>query len=228
VRVFFATDSKLQYRYPFKVCTSCGAGKKACRTELSTFYQSMNSLGLCWGRLGSDAFVPAMIAAVQTELGNVPSGITAISCLDFDVSKISAFSSKLPTMTRESAVAAIDALIKEIQASIMRARITCDRGALLESLFEVGIHLGASQAIASTFMCMTIPMDWQGNMRNHLNLVSSGITGFGPCIPGVNAATAAGVPLSAMNAYEPFSIIVGLHMQVLWAVSLSDCCCSCP
>ena len=28
--------------------------------------------------------------------------------------------------------------------------------------------------------------------------------------------------------YELFSVIVGLQMQVLWAVSLSDCCCACP
>lgn len=228
VRVYFSNEGKPQYRYPFKVCTNCGAGKKACRTELSTFYQSMNALGLSWGRLGSDAFVPAMITAVQAELANVPAGINAIGCLDFDVSKVSSFSGRLPGMNRNTAVAEIDAMIKEIQASVMRARVTCDRGALLESLFSTGIHLGAAQAIASTFMCMTIPPDWQGNMRNHLNLASSGISGFGPCISGVNAATAANVPVGAPNAYEPFSIIAGLHMQVLWAVTLSDCCCSCP
>lgn len=228
VRVFFNNDAKTQVRYPFTVCTSCSPGKRACRTELSTFYQSMNSLGLCWGRLGSDAFTPATIAAVQTQLTNVPIGITSIGCLDFDVNKISSYSSRLPGMTRVTAVAEIDAMIKEIQASVMRARVTCDRGALLESLFSTGIHLGAAQGIANSFVCQMIPADWQGNLRNHLGLVSSGISGFGPCLTGVNPATATGVPVGATNAYEPLSVIIGLHMQVLWAVSLTDCCCGCP
>ncbi|MGB4848139.1 MAG: hypothetical protein WBP41_09495 [Saprospiraceae bacterium] len=227
VRVYFNNEGTIRARYAFTVSNSA-SGKKACRTELSTFYQSMNSIGLCWGRLGSDAFVPGMIMAVQTELTNVPSGITSIGCLDFDVKKVSTFSAKLSGMTREAAVSAIDALIKEIQASIMRARVTCDKGALLESLFETGIHLGASQAIASTFMCMTIPMDWQGNIRNHLSLVSSGISGFGPCIPGVSSTLPSTVPVGATNAYEPFSIIIGIHQQVLWAASLTNCCCMCP
>ena len=229
VRVYVKNEGTVRYRYPFKVCTNCtGGGKKACRTELSTFYQSMNSLGLCWGRLGSDPNFTASIPGVQTQLTNVAVGINAIGCLDFDVNKISSFSSILPGMTRVTAVNEIDAMIKEIQASVMRARVTCDRGALLESLFSTGIHLGASQAIANSFMCTSIPADWQGNLRNHLGLVAAGIRGFGPCIPGVNPATATNVPVGAMNAYEPFSIIVGLHMQVLWAVSLSDCCCACP
>lgn len=228
VRAYFNNEGKPQARYAFSVCTNCVGGKRACRTELSTFYQSMNSLGLCWGRLGSDAFVPAMISGVQTQLTNVAAGINAIGCLDFDVNRISTFSAQLPSKTRETSVAEIDAIIKEIQSAVVRARITCDNGALLESLFQVGIHLGASQAITNTFMCMTIPPDWQGNLRNHLSLVTSGIAGFGPCIPGVNPATAANVPVGAANAYEPFSIIVGLHTQVLWAVSLSNCCCACP
>lgn len=228
VRVFFANESNAQIRVPFTVCATCGGGKKSCRTELSTFYQSMNSLGLCWGRLGSDAFTATTIAGVQTELANVPVGITSIGCLDFDVSKISSYSSSLPGKTRVTAVNEIDALIKEIQASIMRAKVTCDRGALLESLFITGIHLGAAQGIANSFVCQSIPADWQGNLRNHLGLVSSGISGFGPCLTGVNPATAAGVPVGATNAYEPLSVIIGLHMQVLWAVSLTDCCCVCP
>ncbi|MBK9106400.1 MAG: hypothetical protein IPL92_18015 [Saprospiraceae bacterium] len=228
VRVFINNDSKTQIRYPFTVCTSCGAGKKACRTELSTFYQSMNSLGLCWGRLGSDAFTATTIAAVQTQLGNVPVGITSIGCLDFDVNKITSYSSRLPGMTQASAVSEIDALIKEIQASVMRARVTCDRGALLESLFSAGIHLGAAQGIANSFVCQTIPPPWQTNLRNHLGLVSSGISGFGPCLTGVNSATASTVPVGAPNAYEALSVIIGLHMQVLWAVSLTECCCTCP
>ncbi len=228
VRVFFNNEAKTQIRYPFTVCTNCSSGKKACRTELSTFYQSMNSLGLCWGRLGSDAFTATTIAAVQAELSNVPVGITSIGCLDFDVNKISSFSSRLPGMSQVTAVNEIDALIKEILASVVRARTTCDRGVLLESLFSVGIHLGASQGIANSFVCQTIPLDWQGNLRNHLGLVSQGISGFGPCLGGVNPATVSTIPVGATNAYETVSVIIGLHMQVLWGVSLTDCCCTCP
>lgn len=73
-----------------------------------------------------------------------------------------------------------------------------------------------------------IPLNLQDNLRNYLGLMSSGIAAFGPCIPGVNPATAMNVPVGAGNAYEPFSVIKGLHMQVLWAVSLSDCYCACP
>jgi hypothetical protein len=130
-------------------------------------------------------------------------------------------------MSRAQAVNEIDLLIKEIQGSIQRANISCDNGAGLGSLYLIGIHLGASQAICNTFVCRAIPMDWQSNLRNHLSLVSRGISEYSACIPGVSPSVVSTVAVGSPNAYIPFSTIVGIHIQVLWSVSLSTCCCSC-
>jgi len=187
----------------------------------------MYSLGLSWGRLGSDVFVPQMISDVQATLGNVVDGINMVACLDFDVNRIRSFSGRLPGLNRQQAVNEIDQLIRELHASVQRAGITCDRGASLESLFITGVHLGASQAIANTFVCRTIPADWQQNVRNHLATARNGLAGFQACIPNVSLSLFNNVPVGAMNAYEPFSFIVGIHIGILWNVALSDCCCYC-
>ena len=228
VRAYFNNESEIRSRHAFTISNTPVAGKgNVCRTELSTFYAGMSALGLAWGRLGSDVIVPVMITDVQMTLNNAITGIQTIPCLDFQVQRIRDFSNRLPGLTREQAVNEIDHLIKELGGSIHRARVTCDFGASLESLFTIGIHLGASQAIANTFVCRTIPADWQMNLRNHLSTAGTGIAGYSACIPGVNPAIVSNVPVGAINAYEPFSFIVGIQMQVLWAVSLSDCCCRC-
>src|SRR4030095_6568698 len=181
----------------------------------------MNSFGIAWGRLGSDVITPVVISEIQATLGNVVAAINVIaSCIDFDARRISEYSNRLPGLTRVQAVNETDQLIKQLQAS-------CDNGAGLGALFIAWIHLGASQAIANTFVCRMIPPEWQANLRNHLSLVQSGITGFLPCTPGVNPGLVGTVNIGAANAYQPFSTIVGIHMQVLWAVSLTDCCCYC-
>lgn len=227
VRVFFNNESSpVRYRYPFTVGNTVSKGK-ICRKELSTFYAGMNSFGLCWGRLGSDAFVPQMISDVQVTLGNVIAALHTIPCLDYDANKISNFSSHLPSLSRQQAVDEINQIILDILASIKRANISCDLGTSLESLFVCGVHLGAAQAIANTFICRPLPADWQQNVLNHLLTARNGIAGFIACIPGVNQSVFNTVPVAAANAYEPFSVIVGIQTQILWAVSLSDCCCNC-
>lgn len=164
VRTYFNGEWTVRSRYPFTVSKSGGTGAKICRTELSTFYAGMNSLGLCWGRLGSDAFVPEMITAVQTTLPNVIAALNVIPCLDFDANKIRNFSSRLQSLSRQQAVNEIDQLIREIQAALQRANITCDKGGNLEALFTGGVHLGAAQAIANTFICRMISPEWQSNI----------------------------------------------------------------
>jgi hypothetical protein len=225
-RAYFNNEGIVRSRYPFTV-GRLATGRKICRNELSSFYAGMNSLGLCWGRLGSEPMGPATIADVQLTLPNATAGINAIGCLDFDVTKISNFSSRLPQLTQPQAVNEIEQLIKEIQGSVNRAQITCDKNVNLESLYIAAIHLGAAQGIANTFVCRMIPAAWQANLRSHLSLVQSGLSGFNACIPGVNPSIVSTVPVGAPNAYEPFGTIIGIHMQVLWAVSLSDCCCYC-
>lgn len=227
VRAYFNGEGTVRFRYPFVVGRAAGGGTKLCRTELSIFYAGMNALGLSWGRLGSDAFVPAMIANVQLTLNNVVTALQQVPCLDFDANKIRSYSSRLPQMNRVQAVNEIDQLIKEIQGSLGRANIACDNGTFLQSLFVAAVHMGASQGIANTFVCMTIPADWQGNLRNHLGLVTSSLASFNACLPGFNTSVISTVPLGAPNAYETVSTIIGINMQVLWSVSLSNCCCYC-
>ncbi len=224
VRTHFNEEPTVRSRYAFTVAKS---GTKIWRNELSTFYAGMNSLGLCWGRLGSDAFIPAMISNVQLTLGNVTGAIKVIPCLDFDAARISDFSSRLPALSRQQAVDEIDRLIKELGAAINKAHVSCDKGTTLEALFITGVHLGAAQAIASTFICRPIPPDWQTNINNHLSTARNALQGFSACVPSVNLSVFNTVPVNAPNAYEALSVIIGIHTQVLWAVSLSDCCCYC-
>lgn len=231
VRSYFNNESKIRSRYEFLVGRTTtgrtGQPGRFCNKELSLFYAGVYGLGLCWGRLGSDVIAPGTITDVQATLTTVITALNTITCLDFDVQKISNYSIRLPGMSRVQAVNEIDLLIKEIQGSIQRANISCDNGAGLGSLYLIGIHLGASQAICNTFVCRAIPTDWQSNLRNHLSLVSRGISEYSACIPGVSPSIVSTVAVGSPNAYISFSTIVGIHIQVLWSVSLSTCCCSC-
>ncbi|MEI7586922.1 hypothetical protein [Runella sp.] len=233
VRSYFNNESVIKSRYAFTVGKASpttgktGRSGRFCNKELSLFYSGVYGLGLCWGRLGSDVIAPGTITDVQATLTTTITALNTITCLDFDVQKISSYSARLPGMSRVQAVNEIDLLIKEILGSIQRANISCDNGAGLTSLYLIGIHLGASQAICNTFVCRAIPMDWQTNLRNHLSLVSRGISEYSACIPGVSPSLVSTVAVGSPNAYIPFSTIVAIHIQVLWSVSLSTCCCSC-
>ena len=234
IRSYFNNENTIRSRYAFTVGRAStattvkpGMPGKFCNRELSLFYAGVYGLGLCWGRLGSDVIAPGTITDVQATLTTTITAINTITCLDFDVNKIRNYSVRLPGMSRVQAVNEIDLLIKELLGSIQRANITCDGGAGLASLYSIGIHLGASQAICNTFVCRAIPMDWQQNLRNHLSLVSRGISEYSACIPGVSPSVVSTVAVGSPNAYIPFSTIVAIHIQVLWSVSLSTCCCSC-
>ncbi len=228
VRVFFNNEtSPVRVRYPFTVAKKIAFSAKLCRNELSTFYAGMNSLGLCWGRLGSEIFSSTVISAVQTTLPNAIAAIQTVPCLDFDINKIREYSSRLPSLTQVQAVDEIDRLIKEIQGSVARANVQCDNGGSLMSLFIAGIHLGAAQAIANSFVCRMIPPEWQTNINNHLVTARDGLAGFSACIPSFNFSVFGMVPVNAGNAYEPVTFIIGIHTQVLWTVSLTNCCCYC-
>ncbi|GAA4401531.1 hypothetical protein GCM10023187_15790 [Nibrella viscosa] len=232
VRAYYNNEGVVRSRYSFTVSrtpvVNQPAGGKLCNRELSIFYAGVYGLGLAWARLGSDVIAPGTIADVQAVLGNAITGLNTIGCLDFNVNKISDYTRRLPGMSRAQAVNEIDALIKEILGSIQRSRISCSNGVSLASLYSIGIHLGASQGIANTFVCRMIPADWQQNLRNHLGLVRDGIAAYSSCIPGVSPSLVNAVDVSSPNAYIPFSTIVSIHIQVLWSVSLSSCCCSCP
>lgn len=222
VRVYFNNEtSPVRYRHSFSVSKTKIASAKLCRSELSTFYAGMNSLGLCWGRLGSDIFSNNVITDVQNTLPNAIAAIQTIQCLDFDVSKIRNFSTRLPSLTQVRAVDEIDGLIKEIQGSISRANIQCDNNTNLMSLFIGGIHLGAAQGIANSFVCGMIPAAWQNNLNNHLSTARNGLVGFIACIPTFNLSNLGLVPVNATNAYETVTFIIGIHTQLLWTVFIN-------
>ncbi len=104
IRAFFNDDGKVRVRYPFTVSKTATTAAKLGRTELSSFYAGMNSLGLCWGMLGSDIYSTTVISFVQTTLPNAITAIQSIPCLDFDVNKIRQFSSRLSNLTQTPAV----------------------------------------------------------------------------------------------------------------------------
>lgn len=141
VRSYFNNESKIRSRYAFTVGRAStaigrpGRPGRFCNRELSLFYAGVYGLGLCWGRLGSDVIAPGTITDVQATLTTAITALNTITCLDFDVQKISSYSARLPGMSRVQAVNEIDLLIKEILASILRANITCDGGAGLASLY---------------------------------------------------------------------------------------------
>lgn len=197
------------------------------KNELSQFYAGMNAFGLAWGRLGSEPMSPVMIRDVQGALQNAIAGIQAAPCIGFDVNKIRNFSSRLPTISQPQAVNEINQLIRELQAAIQRAAVACDKGASFEGVFIAGVHLGAAQAIANTFIGRMIPTDWQNNLRNHLITANNGLSGFQACIPGFNFSHFNNVPINAANAYEPFSVIVGIHTNVVRSIALTECSCKC-
>ncbi len=118
-------------------------------------------------------------------------------------------------------------LCLSIAAAVQKANVQCDNRTTLMSLFTGGIHLGAAQGIANSFVCRNIPQQWQTNINNHLSTARNGLSGFSACIPSFNFAVFNNVPTGAGNAYEPVTYIMGIHMQVLWAVSLTGCYCYC-
>jgi hypothetical protein len=123
----------------------------------------------------------------------------------------------------------IQAIIRKLQDVITRSSAVCDNRITLSSLFVTGVHLGAAQAHASCQQCRPtpMPMAFQTVIRNHLNTARDAFANYLICVPGVSLNQFDAVPLGSTNSLAAHTHIVGLHTNLLWNISLSDCCCDC-
>ncbi len=234
VRAYFNNEYKVRARYPFVVSSKpvAGACQKHCRSELSVFYAGMGGLGSAWARTANEPTVMTAeaVLAIQGVLGNARDALNVMRmCIRFDITKLNTLISRMPSLTNVQAESEIQALIRELQTIIAQSTATCDRGATLSSLFVTGVHVGAAQGHASGRQCQPapMPMAFQTVIRNHLNTARDAFAAFLGCVPGFSLSQFDSVPLGSMNSIEAHTHIVGLHTNILWNISLSDCCCCC-
>jgi hypothetical protein len=208
-----------------------GTPQRLCRNELSVFFAGMSGLGAAWGRAANEPFTMNAVAVsdMQGVLGNARDALNMVHCIGFDINKLSNLISRLPSLSNIQAVAEIEALIKELQGIIANVQLDCGNGATLTSLYVSAIHVGAAQAWTSSRICMPTPMplNIQTVIANHLSTAASAFAGFLPCTPGVTLSQFSSIPLNSTNSAEPHTRVVGLYTNLLWNISLSECCCNC-
>ena len=216
--------------------------KLYCRFELSTFYYASQLLGSAWGRSATEpAFpTPIGISAMQAHLRTALDVFKDYeNCLNYDLFKLRKLESELRTMSSATISKEIEMIIKELQTAINRAAFKCDNGVQPIALFVAGVHLGAAQAWASAQQCMPVPMPAPvaSVISAHLNTASTALAPYAPCLDATRADKSkvaafnfnnfSNVPLTSLNSIEAHTFIVGTETQLLWAIALSDCCCSC-
>jgi hypothetical protein len=204
---------------------------KACRKELSVFFYAMDALGTTWVR---PIFEPGMMAArtisdLQAAFSAADAGLSLFPCINFDRSRITRLSGSLNSLTGAQASKESEKIILDVQLAIRNAAISCSNGMSIEQLFIMGIHLGAAQAYASSRLCQPVPMpaNIQSVITSHLQTARAAAATLTACMPDLNLNIFNNVPLASMNSTEPHTFIVGIITQTLWAVTLTDCCCTC-
>jgi len=207
-----------------------GAGTRVCRNELSLFYQGAHSLGTAWVRpVFEGSFLsPLAISQIQGALDNLLAGVNAIPCIVFDRTRITALSRRIPTLSPDTAITETEALIRDLQLAVRTVPLTCDSGVNLESLFVVGVHLGAAVGWSTGFTCQdAIPADVISAMQAHLDTARQAAEAYRPC----SSSFDPDLFRTAINLNEPgievFTDLVGVYNLYVWNVSLSDCCCTC-
>ncbi|MDQ3142757.1 MAG: hypothetical protein M3Q56_10985 [Bacteroidota bacterium] len=214
-----------------------------CRFELSSFYSASGALGSAWGRSATEPPIPTVmaVAAISAHLSLVASTFAMYEdCLQYDLSKVRNLRARLSSLSSSQITQEIEIIIKELEIAVSRAPFTCDNGVNPISLYVGGVHLGAAQAWASAQQCRAAPMPAvvATVIRNHLTTAASALTPYSPCLQATMAdgvtkilafdfASIGMVPLASMNSIEAHTNIVGIHTQLLWAIALSDCCCTC-
>jgi hypothetical protein len=212
-----------------------GGNGRFCRAELSVFYHGMQSLGDVWGRTAcpfeSDPLSASAVADMRAALADAVNGLGVFppGCIPFDVAVIKSLSNRLPSLTRVQIEQEVRVnIILKLQQALAEARFTCDHGVNPSALFVAGVHLGAAQAFASCFLCHPpIPAAFQTVMANHLKTAHDALVPYAACIPNFDFNTFGKVPLGSTIPGEPHTHVVGIETQLLWSITLSDCCCTC-
>ena len=233
VRTYFNNESIVRSRYPFTVGNLPSSDpNQLCRAPLSVFFAGMTGLGAAWARTTCEPTVMSAIGVsdIQGALSNTRDGLEILKdCYQFDTRELTSLISRMPSLTNVQAESEIHTLVRKLQDIIARSQAVCDNRITLSSLYVSGVHLGAAQAHASCRQCQAapMPMAFQTVIRNHLNTARDAFANFLPCVPGVSLSQFDAVPLNSMNSLVAHSNIVGLHTNLLWNISLSDCCCDC-
>ena len=211
--------------------TQQGTTQKLCRTELSAFYYAAQALGSAWGRMGTESPMLSAdaVAACDAHLSLLDATLGVFQCIVFDRNRIRNLRGKLANTSTQQLVAEIETIIKDLQGVVQNLRLSCDNNVSLSALYVGGIHLGAAQAWASSRQCMPTPMPTaiQTVIQNHLLTASTALTPYAACIPNFDFSGFGRVMLGSMNSILPHTQIVGMETQLLWAIALSDCCCTC-
>lgn len=233
VRTYFNNEGVVRSRYPFTVSLNAvSEPDQLCRTPLSVFFAGLTGLGAAWARTTCE---PTNMSAggindIQAVLRNARDGLQAMrECLTFDISELDQLISSIPSLTNVQAEAQIQALVRKLQPITANTNAVCTRSVPLSALYVSAVHLGAAQAHASCQICRAapMPMAYQTVIRNHLNTARDAFAAYLPCVPGVSLPQFDAVPLNSPNSLEAHTHIVGLHTNLLWNISLSDCCCNC-
>ncbi len=213
--------------------TQQGSTQKLCRVELSSFYFAAQSLGTVWGRAATE---PGMLSAgavadCDAALSVLDGVLGSISCIVFDRNRIRNLRGILSTASSQQVVLETERLIKDLQVVVQNLKVSCDNGVHISALYIAGIHLGAAQAWASSRQCMPTPMPIaiQTTIQNHLTTANNALIPYSACITHFDFSnfTRITANLGSMNSILPHTLITGTETQLLWAIALSDCCCSC-
>jgi hypothetical protein len=211
--------------------TGTAASARICRKELSAFFYAMTALGTTWARpmYEPGAMSARTIADLRGAFSIVVPTLNLFPCIIFDRNRITSLSAGLAGMTGTQAARETERLILDLQVAVRKAAITCNSGFNLEQLYIAGIHLGAAQAHASSRICQAVPMpaNIAAVITNHLTTAHNALVTLTACVPDQQLGSFALVPLGSMNSVEPHTFIVGLITQTLWAVTLTECCCTC-
>ncbi|MBN8721070.1 MAG: hypothetical protein J0H85_16595 [Sediminibacterium magnilacihabitans] len=211
--------------------TGTAGTTKICRRELSAFFYAMTALGTTWARpiYEPGAMSARTIADLRGALSLVVPTLNLFPCIVFDRNRITNLSNSLGSITGTQASQESHQIIIDLQVAVRNAGITCDRGLNLEMLFIGGIHLGAAQAHASSRICQPVPMpaNIASTISAHLTTAHDALATLLPCMPDLQLGAFSTVPLGSMNSVEPHTFIVGIITETLWAVTLTDCCCTC-
>jgi hypothetical protein len=208
-----------------------GTTQKLCRAELSIFYFAAQSLGTVWGRMGTEPTMLSAdaIAACTDALNNLDATLGVIQCIVFDRIRIRNLRGALAGTSTRQLVAETENIIRDLQVVVQNLKLSCDNNVSLSALYVGGIHLGAAQAWASSRQCMPTPMPAaiQSVIQNHLTTANNALTPYRACIPQFDFSGFGRVNLGSTNSILPHTQIAGIETQLLWTITLSDCCCTC-
>lgn len=205
------------------------SGKKLCRFELSAFYLASQTLGSVWAGFDTKTsiFDPNTVMVIDKQLSQVNQIFKNISWLAFDHNRIDQFRSKLGSTTAEILFAEIDIIVNDIKIEVQNLPVNSGDQTLHPlAVYVAGIHLGAAKTLTAVALCSppSLSVKSETIIFNHLNTAKIALTPYIDCISRFDFTSISKVNLAGMNMFAAHSTLVDIGTQILWAISLSDCC----